>query len=228
MAMRSWLSLAISAFLWASAAAAGPPQRVELGYELSRNGTRIADVAYLLEHDGRNYQITETTKGRGVLALRGTIRRTSRGLVTPQGLRPLEFLDERTGRNTARAVLDWNAKTVTQQYKGEPSVEPLPAHAHDRLAFAFDFAFAPPARAEVTFDLLNGRGQSRHVYTAAGRNRVKTPFGELDAVLYVRGPPDDRTELWLAAERALLPVKIVVLEKDGTRFEQALSKITPP
>ena len=39
-----------------------PPQRVELSYELSRNGTRIADVAYLLEHDGRNYQITETTK----------------------------------------------------------------------------------------------------------------------------------------------------------------------
>jgi hypothetical protein len=226
--MRSWLSLAISVLLWASAAAAGPPQRVELSYELSRNGTRIADVAYLLEHDGRNYQITETTKGRGVLALRGTIRRTSRGMVTPQGLKPLEFLDERTGRNTARAVLDWNAKTVTQQYKGEPSVEPLPAHAHDRLAFAFDFAFAPRAPGEVAFDLLNGRGQSRHVYTAAGRNRIKTPYGELDALLYVRGPADDRTELWLAAERALLPVKIVVLEKDGTRFEQALSKITPP
>jgi Protein of unknown function (DUF3108) len=226
--MRSWFSLAISAAAWAAAAWGAPPQRVELAYDLSRNGTRIAEVSYLLEHDGRSYQITETTKGRGVLALRGTIRRTSRGMISPQGLKPVEFVDERTGRNTARAVLDWNAKTATQQYKGEPSVEPLPAHAHDRLAFAFDFAFAPPARGEVIFDLFNDRGQSRHVYTAAGRSRTKTPIGELEAMLYVRGPAEDRTELWLAVERALLPVKIVVLEKDGTRFEQVLTKITPP
>ncbi len=47
-------------------------------------------------------------------------------------------------------------------------------------------------------------------------------------MLYVRGPPEDRTELWLAAERSLLPVKIVVTEKDGTRFEQVVTKITPP
>jgi hypothetical protein len=226
--MSSWSWLAISALAWAGTAWSAPPQRVELTYDISRNGLRIAEVVYLLEHDGSRYQITETSKGRGVLALRGTIRRSSRGVVSPQGLKPLEFLDERTGRDTARALLDWNAKTVTQQYKGEPSVEPLPAQAHDRLAFAFDFAFAPPGRGDVAFDLLNGRGQSRHVYTPGGRGRIKTPLGELEAVLYVRGPPEDRTELWLAAERSLLPVKIVVIEKDGTRFEQVVTKITAP
>jgi hypothetical protein len=226
--MSSWFWLAISALAWAGAVWSAPPQRVELAYDISRNGLRIAEVVYLLEHDGSRYQITETSKGRGVLALRGTIRRTSRGLVSPQGLKPLEFVDERTGRNTARALIDWNAKTVTQQYQGEPSVEPLPAQAHDRLAFAFDFAFAPPRRGEVAFDVLNGRGQSRHVYTPGGRGRIKTPLGEFEAVLYVRGPPDDRTELWLAVERGLLPVRIVVTEKDGTRFEQVVTKITPP
>jgi hypothetical protein len=222
----SWL--AISALLWASAAWCAPPERVELAFDIARNGLRIAEVVYLLEHDGSHYQITETSKGRGILALRGTIRRTSRGKVTPQGLKPLEFTDERTGRDTARVVFDWNAKTATQQYKGEPSVEPLPAHAHDRLAFAFDFAFAPPGRGEVAFDLLNGRGRSQHVYTLGGRSRIKTPIGELDAVVYMRGPPDDRTELWLAGERGLLPVKILVTEKDGTRFEQVVTKITTP
>src|SRR5687767_2902484 len=167
--MSSWFWLAISALAWAGAAWSAPPQRVELAYDISRNGLRIAEVVYLLEHDGSRYQITETSKGRGVLALRGTIRRTSRGLVSPQGLKPLEFVDERTGRNTARALIDWNAKTVTQQYQGEPSVGPLPAQAHDRLAFALDFAFAPPGRGEVAFDVLNGRGQSRHVYTPGGQ-----------------------------------------------------------
>ena len=47
-------------------------------------------------------------------------------------------------------------------------------------------------------------------------------------MVYLRGPPDDRTELWLAGERGLLPVKIVVTEKDGTRFEQVVTKITTP
>jgi hypothetical protein len=226
--MGSWSWLAISALAWAGAAWCAPPARVELVYDIARNGTRIAEVTYLLEHDGRSYHITETSKGRGILALRGTIRRTSRGMVSAQGLKPLEFVDERTGRDTARVLFDWSAKTVTQQYKDEPRTEPLPAQAHDRLAFVFDFAFAPPGRGEVAFDLLNGRGQSRHVYIPAGRSRISMPIGELDAQLFVRERNGERTELWLAVDRGLLPLRIVVREKDGTRFEQVITKLAMP
>ena len=41
----------------------------------------------------------------------------------------LEYRDERTGRRTARARFDWQAKTVTMQYQGEPRVVPLPPDA---------------------------------------------------------------------------------------------------
>ena len=212
---------------FAGAAWPAPPQRAELTYETARNGTVLAEVHYLLEHDGRTYRITETTKGRGILALRGTIRRTSRGMVSPEGLKPVEFADERTGRDTARANFDWDRKTVTQQYKGEPRVEPLPPRAHDRLAWLFDFAFAPPGR-EAVFNLFNGRGQSHHVYTLAGTERVKTPLGELEALRFMRGSGDERTEVWLASKLDLLPVRILVVEKDGTRFEQLATKISAP
>jgi hypothetical protein len=222
----SWLL--ISAFAWLGAAWAAPPARVELTYDIARNDLKIAEVIYLLEHDAHSYRITETSKGRGILALRGTIRRTSRGKVSEQGLRPEEFIDERTGRPTARAVFDWDAKTLTQQYKGEPRSEPLPARAHDRLAFAFDFAFAPRRNGEVAFDLFNGRGQSRHVYAPGGRSRISTPIGELEALRFVRESGDERTEIWLASELSSLPVRIVVSEKDGTRYEQVVTKITPP
>lgn len=225
--MRSWFSLLVSALAWAGAASAMPPERVELAYEIARNGMTIAEVVYVLEHDGRAYRITETSKGRGILALRGTIRRTSRGLISPQGLKPQEFVDERSGRQAARAFFDWDKNVLTQQYKGEPSTEPLPERAHDRLAFVFDFAFAPPGRGEVTFNLFNGRGQSRHVYTPGPRGRVKTPLGELDAVSFVRGANDDRTEIWLAAG-SLLPLRILVTEKDGTRYDQVATKISAP
>lgn len=227
--MRNWCWLPISLAAWCAAAAGAPPGRVELASEIARNGMTIAEVAHLLEHDGRTYRITETTKGRGLLALRGSTRRTSRGLIEPDGLKPLEFTDERTGRHTARANLDWDTKTVTLRYKGDPRTEPLPPRAHDRLAFVFDFAFAATRPREVAFDLFDGRGQSRHVYHLGGRERIKTPLGEFDALRYVRNKGgDERTEIWLAAERSFLPLKIVVVEEDGTRFEQVTTKLNTP
>lgn len=230
--MSSWCSLRIEALAvvlacFAAAAWAAPPRQVELSYETSRNGITLAQVTYALEHDARSYQITETTKGRGILALRGTARRTSRGIVTPEGLKPVEFTDERTGRNTARASFDWNAKTVTLQYKGEPRTEPLPPNAHDRLAFLLDLAFAPQ-RHEVVYDLFDGRGQSHHVYTNGGHERLKLPIGEFDALRFFRGSGDERSEVWLARELGYLPVRVLVTEKDGTRYEQVATKITTP
>jgi len=90
--MSKWCWLLISAFASFSGALAGaawcaPPARVDLAYETSRNGLVLAEVLYQLEHDGRSYRITETSRGRGVLALRGTARRTSRGIVSPEGLK---------------------------------------------------------------------------------------------------------------------------------------------
>jgi hypothetical protein len=230
--MRNWSWHRISILAWALACFAAtawsaPPRQVELTYETSRNGITLAEVTYALEHDERTYRVIETTKGRGILALRGTTRRTSRGMVTPEGLKPVEFTDERTGRNTARANFDWNAKTITQQYKGEPRTEPLPPNAHDRLAFVLDLGFAPQRR-EAVFDLFDGRGQSHHVYTNGGNERIKVPLGEFDALRFVRGSGDDRSEVWLARELGYLPVRILVTEKDGTRYEQVATKIATP
>jgi hypothetical protein len=226
--MRSLFWLLTSAIAWAGAAWPAPPGRVELAYEIVRNGSTIAEASHLLEHDGRTYRITETSKGRGILALRGTTRRTSRGMVSAEGLKPVEFTDERSGRHTARASFDWEMKTVTLQYRGEPRTEPLPAQAHDRLAFMFDFAFAPARRREVAFDLLDGRGLSRHVYTSGGLERIKTPIGEFEALRFVRGNADERTEIWFASELSFLPLRVLVVEKDGTRYEQVTTKISPP
>jgi hypothetical protein len=223
--MLNWFSLLISTLLWAGSAQALPPERVEITYEIVRNTMTIAQVLYQLEHNGRIYQITETSKGRGILALRGTTRRTSRGTVS-DGLKPLEFTDERTGRSTARATFDWQAKTITMQYDGDPRTEPLPAQAHDRLAFAFDYAFAPPRTGQLAFDLLDGRGLSRHVYTVGGRDRLKVPAGEFDVLKLVRQTDDDRAEIWLASNFSYLPVRILVVEKDGTRYDQVATKIS--
>ena len=99
--MRRWLLLLTSI---AGLAQAAPPARIEIAYEVRRDGSVVAEVVEVLEHGGGRYQITETSKGKGLLAFAGTIKRTSRGLADADGVRPLEYLDERPGRNSRRSV----------------------------------------------------------------------------------------------------------------------------
>ena len=108
--MRNWSFLLLSVAMAAARAEppppaprAGLPPRLEVAYELQRNGSAIADVVERLEYANGSYQLTETWKGRGLYALLGSARRVSQGAIIDGVLRPREFFDERSGRDTARA-----------------------------------------------------------------------------------------------------------------------------
>src|SRR3954454_21259481 len=99
------LSLALPAL-------AAPPKRVEIAYEMSRNGTAFAELVERLEHDGKTYRLSAHMKGKGVFALRGDAERSSRGSIASDGLHPAEFEDKRSSRETVRAKFDWPGKTL--------------------------------------------------------------------------------------------------------------------
>lgn len=213
--MRNWfIPLALSLAFGAQAA---PPQRVEIVYEASRNGSVMAEVTDRLEHDGRSYSLHETWKGLGLFKLLGEAQRLSRGSVARDGLRPAEYRDVRAGRERRHASFDpaSTAATLEQQ---------------DRLSFIWNFAFAPPA-APVTVSVADGHGVVRYAYRPAGRERISSAAGEFDALKLVRqkdGPGDRTDEIWLAANRQYLPVRIRVTDKDGTRIDQVAVRITTP
>ena len=197
-----------------NAALAAPPQRVEIVYDLARNNLVLAAVTQRLEHDGRSYRLSESWKGKGALARRGEANRSSEGAVAADGLRPKKFEDQRSGRETQKAEFDPAAKTATLQRQ-------------DRLSFIWTFAFSPP-KGPVKVKVTDGKGSTEYVYEPAGRERVKTPAGEFNALKLVkrRDNPDDRvTEIWLAAERDYIPVRLLVVDKDGTRLDTLASKI---
>ncbi len=224
------ISRAGVALLAPLAAMAAPPQRLQVVYEVSRSGFVIAEIVERLEHGDGKYELSETMKGRGLLALRGSIKRSSRGNVDAAGLRPIEFIDERTGRQTARANFDWSAKTLTMQFREGPEVQPLPPNAQDRLSFLLAFAFAPPGAQPVKMSVADGGGVSRYVFAVVGRERLKIPAGEFDAVKVARlkdGPEDRRsTEIWLAPSQGYIPIRMLVTDKDGTQLDQVAIKIS--
>ncbi|HET7671272.1 MAG TPA: DUF3108 domain-containing protein [Burkholderiales bacterium] len=223
--MRNWLWLLVSV---AGLAAAEPPARIEVVYLATRNGSSMAEITERLEYSNGNYQLTETWKGKGMYALLGNARRVSQGTIAKNVLRPREFFDERSGRDTARAWFDWNAQTLTMQYKGHKGVEPLPPNAQDRLSFLFALSLLPGNGESVSYSIADGKGLSRHTYKVMGRERLRIAAGEFDTVKVARqGEDRESAELWLAAERSYVPVRLLIVEKDGTRFDQYAIRISP-
>jgi len=207
--------LTIALSLASAAAAAAPPRGVEIAYEIARNGSVIADVNLRLAHDGRSYRIFETWNGRGIYALRGAVTRSSLGAVAADGLRPHKFEEKSPGREARQADFDPAARTPTLLRQ-------------DRLSLVWTMAFAPPREA-VTVSVADGKNVRSQTYQVAGRERVKTPAGEFDALKLVRHKvkPEDRgVEIWLAADRDYLPVRTLLTARDGSRLDQVAAKIT--
>jgi len=213
-----------------AAVAFAVPQRVTLRYDVSRNGMAMVEATEILEHDGRSYRIQAEWQGKGVFALsaRGSAKRSSRGVIDAQGLSPLEFRDQRGNDPVGVARFDWGKKILIRERDGRIETESLPARAQDRLSFAYGFVFSPPAGAEISVVIADARGLSRHRYVVAGRETLKTGAGEFEALKLVkqRDAGDDRgTEIWLATQRDYLPLRVLVIEKDGTRLDQVVTRI---
>ena len=198
---------------FAPGAQAQLPKRAEIVYEVQRNGSAMAEITALLEQADGRYKLTEKWQGRGMYALLGKATRISVGSLDANGVRPAEFTDERSGRDTARAALDWKTGTMTFRYKGRSRSEAIPPNAQDRISFMLALALAPAGAKTGDYHLVDGRGVSHHIYQFAGRERVQTPAGTFDAVKVVRGKDDDRAEFWLATALGGLPVRMLAIEK---------------
>lgn len=221
-------ALALAANLAAFAAQAAPPARVKVTYEVTAKGM-AADAVETLEHQGDTYSIVSETKGRGILATFGVLnKRTSRGRITAQGLRPDEYRDERPFGWVATAKFDWQARTVTQERKGKSETLKMPEVALDPLSLAYTFAFVPPKGKEFDFIRADGRGLTPFRFTVVGNEKLTTPIGEMETLHIAKvkdGPDDKATDIWFATERDFLPVRVLVVDKDGERADQVVIRI---
>jgi hypothetical protein len=222
-------SIALAALV-SVAAYAAPPRHVAVDYEMSRNGIVMAELKETLDHDGASYRIVSEGRGKGIFALlaRGSIVRTSEGAIVADGLRPREYHDKR-GENTASAKFDWPGHKLVQEKKGRTETEALPSHAQDRLSYLWGFAFSAPKPANLDAMVADGRGAPVHYrYAVAGTETLKTPLGDMETLHLVkqREPDDSRqTEVWLAVKRGYVPVRVLVVDKDGTRLDQVVKRI---
>jgi hypothetical protein len=213
-----------------AAGAAPLPQKITLYYDVQMGGISLAEGIETLEQDGKTYQIHSEAKGKGIVAAlyKGAIKRTVHGTISREGLRPLEYEDQRGDRQPTRAVFDWRNKVVALTNDGKTDNHDMPANANDRLSYLYQYAFAPLPKGDIDVTAVDGKGMTHFHFLAGVKEKLATPLGELDTVKLVKqrdGPDDKETEVWLAPSLHYLPVRILIVETNGNRADQMISRI---
>jgi hypothetical protein len=222
----AWLMLCA-----AGSSFAASPSSVRATYEIYKSGIPIGLIEETYTFSKDRYTLVSTTRATGLLAIfrPGKIVLNSSGLVGAHGLKPLNFSDQREGEGgkNRSAKFDWNTMQLTMIQQAQRTVVPLPEDTQDRLSAMYQFMFLPLAKADtLDFHMTNGGKLDIYNYRITHGQSVTVPLGTFKA-LYVASVPEprsNRTEIWLAAEHANFPYKMVITDPDGGSLTQVLTK----
>ena len=214
----------------ATAIAATPaPQSVTGAYNVYMNGAHVAVMNETYEARNSGYRIASESVPLGALALfQKPATVVSSGKLTPEGLRPERFEGRRIGSGQVQAEFDWQGERLSFSRDGKAETVALPPGTQDRLSIMYQFMFHPlDGREKLDLAMTDGRRLAHYQYAVTRGVEVDTPLGRVGALHLVRqgGAEASGTEIWLAPERHFLPVKMVIREDNGTRYEQVATRI---
>jgi hypothetical protein len=180
-------------------------------------------------NEGERYTLTSVAAATGLTGVfySGRFVQTSRGRITPRGLAPEEFWDQRGDKHSsARFDPASNILTVTPA-KGTPRHFDYQDEVQDVLSLFFHLALtAPPQHGLLTYTVFNGKKLRTYTYDVRGEETLETELGALRTLhLARRTDIDGRFEIWLAIDRHYLPVRILRAEKKGVDGELAILSI---
>ena len=127
-----------------------------------------------------------------------------------------------------RADFDWQGKRLTIARDGNTDTLPLPPGTQDRLSLMYQFMFiAPDPSQGLEFSMTNGRKLDRYRYTVHSGVEIETPLGRMATVHLVKQhrPDESGAEIWLAPQHRYLPIKMLIQEEDGARYEQVITRL---
>ena len=201
------------------------PRRIDMEYRVSIGpASGRQNVVWI--NEGERYTVTSVTAATGFASLiySGRFVQTSRGQITPRGLVPQEFWDQRGDKHSS-ARFEQGQLTLTSS-RGAPRHFAYPDGAQDALSLLFQLALtAPPPEGLITYTVFNGKKLRDYAYEVRGEETLETALGPLRTLhLARRMNSDGRFEVWLAVDRHYLPVRVLRVD-DGVEGELAIASI---
>lgn len=182
------------------------------------------------QHDGQYYQARQSIS----MFLLGERAQTSEGLITPQGLLPLNFSDK--GRKTQSASFD--VASGKAHYSGGTADVAIADGVQDRLSVFLQLSalmaanpdkYPPGTLIELTTS--SARAAARWQFRVGPSEALDLPFGSVMALRLDKLPgkssADQRGSVWLAPAMQYLPVRIKLTQGQDDFVDLQLKKYTP-
>lgn len=171
---------------------------------------RLRDGRYRL------YSVMETT-GLAAMVKPLVLETLSEGRVERGGLVPERYQGFRDGEpNGESADFDWSGGQVKIPGRGD---YPLASGSQDLLSLHYHLAYLPHLENGVAFRVATGKKYELFHFDALGEAMLETPAGSF-RTLHLQSLGNSRTEIWLALDHFLLPVKIRHTDRKGNLFDQ--------
>ncbi len=215
-----------------SPARAAAPAAISASYDISFNGLQIAVTQEHFEATDNTYRIVSESNAVGLFASfrKDTATLISSGQLLETGLRPelFEGNDKNDGSRRVSARFDWEKERLTLNHEGRTETARLAPGTQDRISLLYQFMF-------VAFDglrhfdvmMTNGRKLDQYRYLITPDVEIDTPLGRMKTLHLVkqRQPDESATEVWLALQHHFFPVKVLIVEKNGSRYEQNITNL---
>ncbi len=217
------------------------PERLELEYDLTRNGIGIGEVSRTLQRraDG-SYVHTMWTRPTGLARLltRAEWREEGEFIVQGTDVLPQRFSETRAGDKRAYEHRLRFDREKSRLVFGDARSQPLPRDVQDQGSAIYALMLNPLTQAgERILPLTDGKDIETYRFIYQGKESLPTPFGTHATVVIRRvsqkqfereqrcrtqakpdvdcKQPDDFT-LWLAPAKGYAPVKLERRRKDET------------
>lgn len=194
--------------------------RVDSGDQGFQVGTSIHDW----EIANGAYRITAVSETSGVIRLFRPLRIDveSRGRMTGSGLVPEHFVTRRQdGAGGEGADFDWPQRQVRM---GARPPQSLDVGAQDLLSFPYQLSLLAHLQSGDGMPIATGKKYANFRLEVLGDQEISVPAGTFRC-LHLRVPGVATTELWLAYERAMLPVKVQHVDRKGNILVQVATAI---
>lgn len=188
-------------------------------------GLPIGEAHHAWAQDGRRYQMSLDLRTTGAAALLHRLQyvQRSEGRIDGKGLRPLRFAVDQRGRAGDVVKFDWKAAQASILRGGrKPRTAALAAGDQDVLSLWHQVHLLDVRASPLQLTVLTGkRGKAARVH-AVGEETLQLPLGEVDALRLRAQTEDDSMtiDLWLDRGRAMQPVRIRIVDDEGSVLDQ--------